>query len=282
MFGVLQRRIGASGLLCGVCLRAIIHAFTNGCPWRRTKEAKDMIGMGTIINAAFVLVGGALGFLFGKALKPRYQDIMVAGCGLSTIFIGAGGTLKQMFTLTDGVLGTQGEMMLVISMCLGGLLGEILNIEDAIERFGMWLRVKSHSEGDSRFIEGFMSASFTLCIGAMAVIGPMNDALYGDYTLLTTKGILDMIIVMALTSSMGKGAVFSVIPLAIWQGLMTVLATWIGPMMTDVALSNLSLVGNVLIFGVGINLVFGKKVKVANYLPSLVIAVFFAVLGIKI
>ena len=127
-----------------------------------------------------------------------------------------------------------------------------------------------------------MSASFTLCIGAMAIIGPMNDALYGDYTLLTTKGILDMIIVMALSSSMGKGAVFSVIPLVIWQGLMTVLAAFIGPLMTDWALSNLSLVGNVLIFGVGVNLVFGKKVKVANYLPSLVVAVLFAVLGIRI
>ncbi|MBP3656296.1 MAG: DUF554 domain-containing protein [Clostridia bacterium] len=241
-----------------------------------------MIGMGTIINCAFVLAGGLLGFLFGKALKQRYQDIMIAACGLSTIFIGAGGTFKQMLTITDGALGTQGEMMLVISMCLGGLLGEILNIEARIEQFGEWLKVRSHSERDARFVEGFMSASFTLCIGAMAIIGPMNDALYGDYTLLVTKGILDMIIVMALSSSMGKGAVFSVIPLALWQGLMTVVAAFIGPMMTPWALSNLSLVGNVLIFGVGVNLVFGKKIRVANYLPALVVAVLFAVFGIQI
>ena len=127
-----------------------------------------------------------------------------------------------------------------------------------------------------------MSASFTLCIGAMAIIGPMNDALYGDYTLLVTKGILDMIIVMALSSSMGKGAVFSVIPLVLWQGLMTILAAVIGPMMTDAALSNLSLVGNVLIFGVGVNLAFGKRIKVANYLPALIVAVLFAVFGINI
>ena len=235
-----------------------------------------MIGMGTIINAALTLVGGALGFLFGKALKERYQTIMIAGCGLSTIFIGAGGTLKQMLTIADGALSTQGEMMLVISMCLGGLLGEILNIEDNLERFGQWLKIKSHSEGDSRFIDGFTSASFTICIGAMAIIGPMNDALYHDYTILTTKGILDMIIVMALTASMGKGAVFSVIPMAIWQGLMTVLASFIGPLMTAPALANLSSVGNVLIFGVGVNLAFGKKIKVANYLPALVIAVIWA------
>ena len=235
-----------------------------------------MIGMGTLINAACVLLGGALGFLFGKALKRRYQDIMVAACGLSTIFIGAAGAFKYMLVLEGGALSTSGEMMLVISMCLGGLLGEVLNIEHHIERFGDFLRQKSHSERDPRFIEGFTSASFTLCIGAMAIIGPMNDALYHDYTLLVTKGILDGIIVMALTSSLGKGAIFSVIPLVIWQGLMTLLAALIGPLMTDAELANLSLVGSVLIFCVGLNLVFGKKVKVANYLPSLVVAVLFA------
>lgn len=238
-----------------------------------------MIGMGTLINAACVLLGGALGFLFGKALKQRYQDIMVAGCGLSTIFIGASGALKYMLVIADGALATSGEMMLVISMCLGALIGEVLNIEHHIERFGEWLRLRSHSERDPRFIEGFTSASFTLCIGAMAIIGPMNDALYHDYTLLVTKGILDAIIVMALTSSLGKGAVFSVIPLVLWQGLMTLLATLIGPLMTEAKLANLSLVGSVLIFCVGINLVFGKKVKVANFLPALVIAVVWAMLG---
>ena len=239
-----------------------------------------MIGMGTLINAACVLLGGALGFLFGKALKQRYQDIMVAGCGLSTIFIGASGALKYMLVIADGALATSGEMMLVISMCLGALIGEVLNIEHHIERFGEWLRLQSHSERDPRFIEGFTSASFTLCIGAMAIIGPMNDALYHDYTLLVTKGILDAIIVMALTSSLGKGAVFSVIPLVLWQGLMTLLATLIGPLMTEAELANLSLVGSVLIFCVGINLLFGKKVKVANYLPALLFAIAAAFLPV--
>ena len=238
-----------------------------------------MIGMGTLINAACVLLGGALGFLFGKALKQRYQDTMVAACGLSTIFIGAAGAFKYMLAVNGGALSTSGEMMLVISMCLGGLAGEVLNIEHHIERFGEWLRHKSHSERDPRFIEGFTSASFTLCIGAMAIIGPMNDALYHDYTLLVTKGILDAIIVMALTSSLGKGAVFSVIPLVLWQGLMTLLAALIGPLMTEAELANLSLVGSVLIFCVGINLVFGKKVKVANFLPALIVAVIWSMIA---
>ena len=245
----------------------------------QAKEAMSMIGLGTLINAACVLLGGALGFLFGKALKQRYQDTMVAACGLSTIFIGAAGAFKYMLNINGGALSTSGEMMLVISMCLGGLAGEVLNIEHHIERFGEWLRRKSHSERDPRFIEGFTSASFTLCIGAMAIIGPMNDALYHDYTLLVTKGILDAIIVMALTSSLGKGAVFSVIPLVLWQGLMTLLAALIGPLMTEAELANLSLVGSVLIFCVGINLVFGKKVKVANFLPALIVAVVWAMIA---
>lgn len=235
-----------------------------------------LIGLGTLINSAFVLAGGLLGFLFGKSLRASYQEIMVKACGVSTLFIGASGTFKHMLTITDGQLGTTGEMLLVISLCLGGLIGEVLRIEQSMDRFGEWLKVKSHSERDPRFIEGFTSASFTLCIGAMAIIGPMNDALYHDYTILTTKGILDMIIVMALTASLGRGAVFSVIPMAIWQGLMTVLASFLGPLMNEAALSCLSLVGNVLIFGVGVNLAFGKKLKVANYLPALVIAVIWS------
>lgn len=241
-----------------------------------------MAGLGTIINAACVLLGGAMGFLFGKALKERYQDIMVKGCGLSTIFIGASGVFQHMLVVTDGGISTVGSMLLVITLCLGGLMGEILNIEGNIERFGEWLKVKSRSERDPHFIEGFTSASFTLCIGAMAIIGPMNDAIYHDYTLLITKGILDLIIVMALTSSMGKGAVFSVIPLVLWQGAMTLMAQLIMPLMTDAALTNLSLVGSALIFCVGINLLFGKKVKVANYLPALVLAVIWALAGIGI
>ena len=239
-----------------------------------------MVGLGTLINAAFVLFGGAMGFLFGKALKERYQDIMVKACGLSTIFIGASGAFQHMLLVTPEGIETTGSMLLVISLCLGGLLGEILNIEGHIEQFGEWLRVKSRSERDPRFIEGFTSASFTICIGAMAIIGPMNDAIHHDYSLLITKGILDAIVVMALTSSLGKGAIFSVIPLVLWQGAMTLLARLLMPVMTETALDCLYLVGNVLIFCVGINLLFGKKVKVANYLPALLLSVLWAVFAV--
>ncbi|MBR1408794.1 MAG: DUF554 domain-containing protein [Clostridia bacterium] len=231
-----------------------------------------MIGLGTLINCAMVLLGGAVGLLFGRAIRQEVQRVMTIACGLSSAFIGASGTLARMLALENGSLTSGGAMLLVISLVLGGLTGALLDIEGKLERLGLWLRRKSHSEGDSRFMDGFTSAAFTICIGAMAIIGPMNDALYHDYSLLVTKGILDCIIVMALSASLGRGAVFSVVPLFLFQGAMTLLACLVGPLLSDAALANLSCVGNSLIFCVGVNLMFDTKLPVANLLPSLIVA----------
>ena len=223
-----------------------------------------------------VIIGGILGLLFGRILKDRYRDTMTTACGLSTIFLGAGSALAKMLSVTDsGTLTTGGNMTIILSLVLGGLIGEIIDIEQKTEQFGAWLKIRSHNENDTKFIDGFATASLTICIGAMAIIGPMNDALYHDYSLLVTKGILDLIIVMAFAASLGKGAIFSVIPLALWQGLMTIIAALIGPFLSASALDAISLVGNILIFCVGINLVFGKRIRVANLLPSLIFAVLF-------
>ena len=235
-----------------------------------------MIGLGTLINCAFVILGGLVGLLFGRALKEDVQRVMTCACGLSTIFIGAAGALARMLSLSGGALESGGAMLLVVSLVLGGLAGTLLDIAGRLERLGLWLRARSHSEGDARFMDGFTSAAFTICIGAMAVIGPMNDALYHDVSLLVTKGVLDCIIVMALSASLGRGAVFSVVPLFLFQGAMTLLACLAGPLLSDPALSNLSCVGNVLIFCVGVNLVFDTKLPVANLLPSLIAAVLMA------
>jgi uncharacterized membrane protein YqgA involved in biofilm formation len=161
-------------------------------------------------------------------------------------------------------------------LALGALLGEIINIEGGFERFGAWLKRKTHSTKDGNFIEGFVSASFTVCIGAMAIVGSINDGLYGDSTVLVTKSILDFIIIMVMAASLGKGAVFSAVPVGLWQGAVTILARLIKPLMTELSLLYLSFVGSVLIFCVGINLVWGKKVNVANMLPAIIFAVIAA------
>lgn len=232
----------------------------------------DMAGLGTLINAAGIAAGGIMGLVFGKFMKERYQDTLTMACGLSVIFIGIAGTMEKMMVITRDGLTTQGTMMVIGSFTLGSLAGEWLNIEYYLEQFGTWLKARTKS-GDSRFVEAFVTASLTVCIGAMAVVGAIRDGIYGDYSILTAKAVLDLIIIMVMTASMGKGCVFSAIPVALFQGSVTLLARLVEPIMTQSALDNLSLTGSMLIFCVGVNLIWGKKVKVANMLPTLLIAV---------
>ncbi len=241
-----------------------------------------MHGLGTIINVFAIIVGGLLGMLFGRFIGDRHRDTLCKACGLAVIFIGVAGALKGMFSVSDGKLVYGGDFLIIGCLALGGLVGELINIEGGFEKFGAWLKRKTHSTGDNSFIEGFVNASFTVCIGAMAIVGSINDGLYGDHTVLVTKAILDFIIIMVMAASLGKGTVFSAIPVALLQGGVTALSVLIKPIMTDKALLYLSVVGNILIFCVGINLVFGKKIKVANLLPAIIFAVISAFLPVDL
>lgn len=244
------------------------------------KSGEGMYGFGTIINSAAILAGGLLGLLFGRFLSESTQDTLTKVCGVSTLFIAVSGALEQMLTVEGSGLTSSGSMLIVICLAIGALIGEMLNIEDAFERFGQWLKIKSGNGKDHGFVNAFVTASLTVCIGAMAIVGSIQDGITGDYSILATKAVLDLIIIMVMSCSLGKGAVFSAIPVAIFQGSITLLAGFVRPLMTDAALANLSLVGNVLIFCVGINLVWGKKIRVANLLPAIVIAVIAAFLPI--
>ena len=240
-----------------------------------------MYGLGTIINSFAIVVGGLLGMLFGRFIGQRHRDALCKACGLAVIFIGAAGAFKGMFSVVDGNVVYGGDFLIIGCLALGALIGEVINIEEKFENFGLWLKKKTHSTKDGNFIEGFVNASFTVCIGAMAIVGSINDGLYGDCTILVTKSILDFIIIMVMAASLGKGTIFSAIPVAILQGGVTALSVLIKPIMTETALLYLSVVGNILIFCVGINLVFGKKIKVANLLPSIILAAACAFIPIK-
>ncbi len=237
-----------------------------------------MIGLGTLINVAGILVGGLGGMLFGKRLTQRFQDTLMGANGICVLFIGISGCLSEMYKITASGLEAGGTMMMIVCFALGALFGELLNLESRFEQFGEWLKRKTGSEGDTGFVGGFVTASLTVCIGAMAVVGSIQDGTLGDYSTLSAKAVLDLIIIMVMTASFGKGCIFSAIPVAIFQGAITLLATFIEPIMTPQALSNLSLTGNILIFCVGLNLVWGKKIKVANLLPTIVFAVIWAFL----
>ena len=239
-----------------------------------------MYGLGTIINTAAIVAGGAGGALFGRFLKENVQDTLTVCCGVSTLFIAVTGALEQMLTVENGAIVSRGAMLVILCLTIGAVIGELLNLEGAFERFGEWLKQKTGNAKDKRFVDAFVTASLTVCIGAMAIVGSIEDGITGDYSILATKAVLDFIIIMVMSCSMGRGAVFSAIPVAIFQGSITALAGLVRPLMTDAALANLSMVGNVLIFCVGINLVWGKKVRVANLLPAIVIAVIAAFLPI--
>ncbi len=234
--------------------------------------------IGTIVNTGAILAGGVCGHLFGKLLKSRHQETLTMACGLGTLFLGMAGALRYM--LHHSLFPDGGGMLVVICLALGGLIGEIINIERGLERFGEWLKVRTGNAKDPGFVNGFLTASLTVCIGAMAIVGAIQDGLTGDWSTLGAKAVLDLIIVMVMTCSLGKGCVFSALPVLLWEGGLTLLASAIRPVMTEAAMGYLSLVGNVLIFGVGINLVWGKKIRVANLLPAVVLAVIASFLPI--
>ena len=235
-----------------------------------------IVGLGTIINVAAILAAGLIGMTVGRFLNERLENIAVQACGVSTLFIGISGTLRRMLVVTPEGIVTQGELMLIISMVLGSLIGEILNIQQRLEDFGTFLRDKSGNKGEGGFVDAFLTASLTVCIGAMAIIGAIQDGIYGDYSILAAKSVLDFVIVIVMTASLGKGAIFSAVPVGIVQGTFTLLARLIEPVLTQDALSNSALVGNVMIFCVGLNLLWKNKIRVANMLPGLVIAVIFS------
>ena len=188
------------------------------------------------------------------------------------------GAMQGMLHIDGGRILSGKSMLVVLCLALGTVVGEMIGIEKGFERFGEWLKVRSGNSGDKQFVNAFVTASLTVCIGAMAVVGAIQDGISGDYSTLAVKAVLDFIIIAVMTSSLGKGAIFSAIPVLIFEGIITLLARLVSPVMTETAVAYLSLIGSVLIFCVGVNLVWEKKVRVANMLPALLFAVLAAYL----
>lgn len=239
-----------------------------------------MRGLGVIVNTAAVVAGGLTGLLLKKGLSERFQDILTKACGISTMFIGAAGTLQGLLRVgEDGSLSTQGTMLLIFSLVLGGFAGEALDIEAWLERVGERLRGAVKSQGDGHFVEGFVSASLIVCVGAMAIVGSIQDGLTGDHSMIFAKSVLDFVIVLVLASTCGVGAVFSAAAIFVYQGALTLLGMAVGNIMPAELIAQLSYVGSSLIFCIGVNLCFGKKIKTGNYLPALLVPVAYGLLG---
>ena len=202
-----------------------------------------MIGIGTIINVAGILCGGLLGLAFGKRLPERFQSILIQSASICVLFLGIGGCMEKMLQITQDGLASSGSIMMILCFVLGSVVGELINIDRRV------------------------------CIGAMAVVGAVQDGIYGNYSILAAKAVLDLIIILVMTASMGKGCIFSAIPVGVFQGLVTLLAVFVEPFLTEPALANLSLTGSIMIFCIGVNLIWNMKIRVANMLPTLLFAV---------
>ena len=232
-----------------------------------------MIGLGTLINAALIVAGGIVGLAGGRFIVPRVQDALMKATAVVVLFVGLSGAMEQMLSVEGDHLASGGTAMMVASMALGALIGELLDLEARIERFGEWLRSRTGNEGDSGFVAAFVTASLTVSIGAMAIVGSIQDGVAGDWSTLALKGAIDALIVCVMTASMGRGCIFSAVTVLIFEGGVTLLARLLQPLMTAAALANLSLVGSMLIFCVGVNLVWPRTFKPANMLPAVAVAI---------
>lgn len=228
--------------------------------------------MGSLINTISIIAGGLIGMVVGRAFSEDQQEALTKACGVSVLFIAIAGAMEGMLRVEGGQIASGKSMLVVLCLAIGTLIGELIGIEKGFVTFGEWLKIRTGNSGDAQFVNAFVTASLTVCIGAMAIVGSIQDGVTGDYSTLAVKSVLDLIIVAVMTSSLGKGAAFSAIPILLFEGSITLLAKLIAPLMTEAAIAYLSLIGSVLIFCVGLNLVFDRKLRVANMLPAVFLA----------
>ncbi|HEY3318083.1 MAG TPA: DUF554 domain-containing protein [Coriobacteriia bacterium] len=237
-----------------------------------------MPGTGVIVNILTVLVGSALGMMFGKLISERFRKITFAALGLSTASIGASMVIGGL-AAADRAGARYAVLVLVGSLVLGGLLGEAIGVEAGLERFGGWLRdtvyrlpfLNAPGEGQHQMVEGFVVASLLYCVGTMTVVGSIQDGL-GKPDLLVLKALLDGVASIALASALGVGVAFSVIPILLVQGGIALGAHWVGPYLTADVIREMSTVGGTLIFAIGLDLMDVKRLPVGNLMPAVFVA----------
>ncbi|MHC3377797.1 DUF554 domain-containing protein [Ligilactobacillus equi] len=234
-----------------------------------------MIGSGTLVNTLAVAGGGILGYLGQRLISNRIQAEVLKAMGLAVFFIGVAGCLSQMLIIKGNRLSTQGEIMLAVSLGLGTVIGELLNLDAGFNWIGRILEKRFAKPGDSNFATGFIVTSLTVCIGAMAIVGALQDGLNHDPSLLYTKSLIDFIIVLLMATVYGLGCSFAALPILIFEGGITLLAVLIQGFINESATQAISLVGSTLITVIGINMLWEEKIKVANMLPALVVAAIY-------
>ena len=213
--------------------------------------------IGAIVNTLAAVVGGLLGSLLKKGIPERFADLVQKGLALCVLYIGIKGSLVGTNTLVT-----------ILSLVLGAILGELLNIDGAIERLGAWAQRKL-SKGGSRLGEGFVTASLLFCVGSMAVVGSLQSGLTGNHETIFTKSMLDFVSAIILASTLGLGVCLSGIFVLVYQGAIVLLARWAAPILSDYVVAEMSCAGSLLIVALGLNMLGITKLKVANLLPAM-------------
>ena len=217
--------------------------------------------LATFINAALILAGSAIGLLFRNRLSQRFAAVVTHALGLCVMGIGI-----------TSLVGTENTLCVIICMVVGTLLGEALRIEERLDGAGVLLRDKLiRGEGSSRFTEGFVTASILYCVGSMAVMGAMEAGINHDYSILISKGVIDGVTSISFAAAMGIGVAFSVVPLVLYQGALTLIFAAAGQGMDPAVITEMSAVGGTIILGIGINMLglAPVKLKVGNMLPAI-------------
>lgn len=217
-----------------------------------------MIMLGTLVNAAAIIVGGCVGLLVKKGFPQRLSDAVMSAVGLCVLYIGISGSLAGEKTLVA-----------ILSMVIGVVIGTLLDIDRGLNRLGDYAQSKLSKTGDSGFAEGFVSASLLFCVGAMAVVGSLESGLRNDHTTQFAKALLDGVSSIVFASTFGAGVLLSSIAVLVYQGAITLLAGALAPVLSDAVIAEMSCVGSLLIVGIGLNMLKLTKLKLANFLPAI-------------
>jgi len=234
------------------------------------------IGLGTVINALAILAGGAVGLVLKRFLSSRVTDTVTNGMGLSVVIIGVSGALGASFKVTGGSITSEYVLLMIISLTVGAFIGESIGIEERLNVFAGFCEKKLIKPGEaSTFSQGFVTATLLFCVGSMAIVGALEDGISRNIDILAAKSVLDGVGAMVFASTMGVGVLFSAASVAVYQGLITVLAMIVSPFFTDEVVRQISLIGAVLILGTGLNLLRITKIKVSNLLPAVLIPIVY-------
>jgi len=266
-----------------------------------------VICFGTLVNVLGILAGGTAGLVLKKILSARVTDTVMQGVGLAVVFIGISGALSASLAVADGRVLAEHVMLMIVSLALGGLAGELIGIEKRLDAFAQFcvrkfakakppklaegaelsaespklaeaagLAERAEPRDTSMFAQGFVTASLVFCVGSMAIVGALEEGIHENNRILLAKTALDTITAMIFASTMGAGVLFSALAVGLYQGGLTLLSTFVAPYLGDEIVAQISLIGSVLIMGIGFNLLRIAKIKVGNLLPAVFVPVAYA------